>query len=363
MSSPLTDLTWTKENELVTLQFNLTPHKDSYLSPDYSKGLHAWFLDQVRIIDPKLSQILHDEPTQKAFTISRLEGKLSQIGNKISVVNSQNYQWYLSILSPKLMEWLEKWLSNLPENLELHFSPFKITDTKFLHPPTTYNQLWEGRRRKKYSFTFVSPTSFRRKGHHFPLPVPTNLFHSYLRRWNNFSGHVFEQDEFLNWIDENVIILAHKIESVKVAGGKKGAVTGFTGAVELTLSQNADVSSEFGKLYSALCKLAPYCGTGHKTTFGLGQTRLGWLEKNSLPKVIPIEAQLSSRIDELTDIFMSHKKRQGGDRAINVCTTIATIIARRELGESLKDIAIELNIPYETARTYSKRGLKMKDER
>ena len=357
--SPLSDLTWTKENELVTLQFNLVPDKDSYLSPDYAKGLHAWFLDQVRISNPELSQVLHDEQTEKAFTISRLEGQLQAVGKKIFIKSSENYQWYLSILSSSLMQWLQEWLSNLPPRLDLYFAPLKITAIKFLHPPTTYHQLFQGRRRKNYSLTFISPTSFRRKGNHFPLPVPTNLFHSYLRRWNNFSGEAFPQEEFLNWIDECVVILAHNIESIKVPGGKRGTVNGFTGAVELTLNEAAKNSPQFCKLYSALCKLAPYCGTGHKTTFGLGQTRLGWLLKTPTQKTMPIEVQLSGRIDELVEIFMEHKKRHGGERAINVCTTIATIVARRELGESLKDIAMELNIPYETARTYSKRGLRI----
>lgn len=52
------------------------------------------------------------------------------------------------------------------------------------------------------------------------------------------------------------------------------------------------------------------------------------------------------------------KKRQGGDRAQNTATVWANILARRELGESLKAIAIDLNMPYETVRKYAQAARK-----
>jgi len=52
-----------------------------------------------------------------------------------------------------------------------------------------------------------------------PLPIPENVFHSYLRRWNNFAHLEFEQDEFLEWINDCVVILRHDIHSQKVQAG------------------------------------------------------------------------------------------------------------------------------------------------
>ncbi|MEM1393411.1 MAG: hypothetical protein AAGG00_08985 [Cyanobacteria bacterium P01_H01_bin.150] len=51
---------------------------------------------------------------------------------------------------------------------------------------------------------------------------------------------------------------------------------------------------------------------------------------------------------------MSKQERTGVTRAINVREKRATILARRETGESLQDIAIDLEIPYETVKTYIK---------
>jgi CRISPR-associated endoribonuclease Cas6 len=100
---------------------------------------------------------------------------------------------------------------------------------------------------------------------------------------------------------------------------------------------------------------APYCGTGHKTTFGLGQSRLGWHLRQAEPQAPPAAQRLlADRIDELTTYFVDQKKRTGGHRAQDSAETWATILARRELGDSLQAIAEELELPYETAKTYSK---------
>ncbi len=85
----------------------------------------------------------------------------------------------------------------------------------------------------------------------------------------------------------------------------------------------------------------------------MGQTRLGWHSETS-STTPTIETLLAQRIAELTDRFLLTKKRQGGDRAITSAETWATILARRELGESLQTIAADLEIPYETVKTYAK---------
>jgi len=171
--------------------------------------------------------------------------------------------------------------------------------------------------------------------------MPTNVFHSYLRRWNDFSGMPVDQEEFLAWVDDCVLIYRHQIASTKVLAGKKGAVTGFTGAVEFGLTKEAAKQAEFQKLFYALGKLAPYCGTGHKTTFGLGQTRLGWTQAvSNLPDV---QTMLAQRIEDLTAIFKAQRKRTGGERAVEIASKWATILARREMGESLQAIAQRLD--------------------
>lgn len=351
-----TTLKWADNTELLSLEFELEPTNSISLYSQYTIGLHAWFLHQVQQINPILSAYLHDSESEKPFSISALEGQLVPSGKQLQLQPNQTYHWQINAISQPVVKFLKQWLNQPPTTLQLRDTCLQIKQIKIINPPTTYQQLLQLSPAKQTNIhlSFLTPTSFRRKGHHFPLPVPVNLFHSYLRRWNDFSGIPAEQDTFLNWIDENVIINQHRLESVKVAAGKRGSVTGFTGAISLSLSKTGLANIEFTKLFYALIQLAPYCGTGHKTTFGLGQTCLKWLEPQPNPASETITKLLGERIDELTAIFTAQRKRTGGDRTEKIATTWATILARREMGESLQIIAEDLGIPYSTTKTYVK---------
>jgi CRISPR-associated endoribonuclease Cas6 len=353
-SKETSELTWSKDTELLGLVFELQPRTDASLYPQYTIGLHAWLLDQVRSFDPELSAYLHDGQSEKPFTISGLEGALLSVGKELQLQASQTYRWYVTALSAKVVQWLTQWVKALPTEVTLRNVPLTIQSCKIALPATTYKQLWEAERSSStLKLSFVTPTSFRRKKHHFPLPLPINVFHSYLRRWNDFSGMPFEQDAFLDWIDENVIVQQVKLESSKVQAGKKGSVTGFVGAIEYGLSKEGQ-QSQYQQLFYTLGRLAPYCGTGHKTTFGLGQTREGWLSFEDIPTTPSVEDLLGERIAQLTEIFVSQRKRTGGERAKEIAETWATILARRELGESLPAISEDLEMPYQTVKTYVK---------
>lgn len=353
INSPDSNCDWPLETEIVGLQFELATKVDVSLYPQYTIGLHAWFLDQVRSTNPELSAYLHDGESEKPFTISALDGELVSSGKQLKIFANQTYHWYVTGLSSRVVQWLAEWVKNLPAEVSLRNAPLQILGCNVVHAPTTYNQLLNAAQGDNLSLRFISPTSFRRKGHHLPLPVPMNVFHSYLRRWNDFSGIPVDQDTFLAWIDEYVLISRHQIASMKILAGKKGAVTGFTGSVEFSLVKQAAENPQFYQLFYALGQLAPYCGTGHKTTFGLGQTRLGW-SSQVVADVPEVESLLASRIEELTEIFTSQRKRTGGDRASEVASKWATILARREMGESLQVVANDLQMPYETVKTYAK---------
>ena len=348
-----TEIVFPLGTEIVSLVFSLTPQTDAKLSPDYGKGLHAWFLNCVREDDPALSRYLHDGQSEKPFSISRLQGDITTDRKQLCIFKKNTYQWSVTVLSPAVVSWMQQWLTHLPNAIALYNFKLNIVGVELQHPPTTYTKLLKTRSSRNFILSFISPTSFRKSDHHFPLPVPVNLFRSYLRRWNHFASDKYDADDFLTWIEQNVYIVRHQLETNKVAGGKRGLVTGFVGAVELNLAKNCD-RPEYVCLYKALCLFSVYCGTGHKTTFGLGQTRLGWQTQLSNATTIAGEVLLAQRIKEIFEVLMSQQKRTGGKRATQVSKTRATIMARRERGESLKAIAQDLKMPYETVKTYVK---------
>lgn len=349
-------VSWPEETALAGLTFKLKAMESSQLYPQYTVGLHAWFLDQMRQFDPDLSAYMHDEEAEKPFTLSPLDGPFQRDSQELQLQAGKIYTWQLTSLTPRVVQGLATWLNQLPTQVGLRQAPLAIESVHVSQVLTTYEQLWaQGQTTPSFSLSFMSPTSFRRKGHHLPLPWPTNVFHSYLRRWNNFADRSFDQEAFLAWVDEAVIIQRHRLESMKVVAGKRGSVTGFMGAITYGLSHRAKDQVEFRQLFGALGLLAPYCGTGHKTTFGLGQTQLDWHVPTADETTMPSkQTLLAERIAELTDFFKGQKKRTGGQRAQKTGEMWATILARRELGDSLQAIATDLDIPYETAKTYSK---------
>jgi len=362
----MSKIIWPEDTELVSIALELEATDNIVLPTNYNYYLHAWFLNQVRVDNPKLSAYLHDGQSEKPFTIAQLDGEITK-SSRIQLMAGSIYQLRLTALCQPLCQWLALWLQNPPQAMVLNMGTFQILKIAIALPATTYNQLFNTDlpRDRSFSFSFLTPTGFRRKGHHLPLPVPSNIFHSYLRRWNDFSGMAFDQESFLHWIDEVIFVSDLDIAATKTTVGKRGSVTGFTGYVEFGIDRKAQTQPEFERLLQALIKLAPYCGTGHKTTFGLGQTKLGKIEVKTLEppaiaqpiipdQISPTQRFLEDRTAELTAIFMATKKRQGGDRAQQTATTWATIIARRETGESLQAIADDLQMPYLTVKSYVK---------
>lgn len=350
--------TWPDSTELLGLTLTLQPTTAFELPPQYTTELHSWFLDQVRRLDYQLSSNLHDGQSEKPFTVSGLNN-LSMQRSHYAIDPKQAYEWRITLLSTQVVNWLQTWLLKHPQQMELRSGSFRILDLALSQPPTTYKNLWladtpTSPTSPTLSLQFISPTSFRHKGNHLPLPIPENLFHSYLRRWNDFSEYPIDQTEFLSWVDQAVVILRHHIQSTKVMAGKRGAVTGFTGSIQLGVSKPSQQPPEMIQAFLALGQFAPYCGTGHKTTFGLGQTRLGWSDQPETTPTATFQDLLAHRISVLTEQFTAQRKRQGGERTQDIATTWATILARREFGEAVPAIAKDLEMPYETVKTYVK---------
>jgi CRISPR-associated endoribonuclease Cas6 len=360
-------LTWKGQPELIGLQFTLQPTTPTELPSNYTYWLHAWFLDQIRQIDPAISAYLHDNQEEKAFTLSNFLGKSiaqpksTQDKITLSFSPQELYQLQITALCAPVCKALKQWLTHPPTQVTLCQHTFQILDSQILLLPTTYKKLWDSPS-TDLSLTFLTPTGFRKNGNHMPLPIPENLFHSYLRRWNTFAHLEFEPEEFLAWVNQCVILLRHDIRSRKVQPGKQGSVTGFLGSIQLGLTSKAQQEPEYVQLIHALIQAAPYFGTGHKITFGLGQTRLGWAElPPAAPRLTAPPANVAklrkdlikARINELEPQFIAARKRQGGDRAKHIARQWATIIAHQESGDSLKAIAADMKLPYETVKKYA----------
>lgn len=345
-------LSWDSNTELVGIELLLEASTNAVLRPNYTTNLHAWFLDCVRQDSPELSTILHDQQSEKSFTLSPLQGKLISQPDGVEVIKGHKYFWQITLFNKQLCVWAEQW--NIPKSLNLRVTSFSIEKADISLIPTTYEQLLAMPLppRSNFSLSFLSPTSFRHRRHHLPLPLAENIFHSYLRRWYNFGTQDFDPEAFLAWVDNVVYVSNFDITCEKVASGKQGFVTGFIGSVEFGVDAMAKQNPQFQKLLYALVQYAPYCGTGHKTTFGLGQTIIGKVSSENSSTIY--QELLANRINELSAQFLELKKNQNSDRSRNTANLWAVLLARREKGESLEAIAIDLELPYQTAKSYLK---------
>jgi CRISPR-associated endoribonuclease Cas6 len=328
---------WADKTELIGITLTLRPNNDIILQPNYTTGLHAWFLHQVKASDPTLSAYLHDGQSEKAFTISPLNGKLEPKNQHLVAKANHTYTWTISALSKPVCDWLKTWCDRPPRALELYAGKFAIAQIEITLSPTTYNKLWSANLtpQSNFTLTFLSPTSFRQKQHHLPLPIPTNIFHSYLRRWNDFAPEAFSQAEFLQWIEQIIYVTNYDLICIKVAVAKQGYVTGFIGNVEFGIDRKASQNPDFERLLYALIQLAPYCSTGHKTPFGLGQTRLipknetrdGKNEQEIIPAT-PIQEHLMQRINELTNLFLQTKKKARRRSRSKHCDSLGNYLSK-----------------------------------
>ncbi len=390
-----------RQPDLIGIKLTIQPTQDSTLPSNYTYWLHAWFLDQIRQLDPHLSAELHNNQTEKAFTLSGFL-PATPTNRTINFSATNSYQLQITALNKTLCTALKNWQT--PSTITLRNSTFQIIvrgassekNRQTNLPATTYKTLWDNTNLDdELNLSFLSATAFHKNGSHMPLPIPENLFHSYLRRWNIFSDYQFDPEEFLTWVREGVVLLRHNIRSSKVQPGKQGSVTGFIGSIQLGITNKALYQVDFSHLAHALIAAAPYFGTGHKVTFGLGQTRSGWAiaetpakalipfsdqdaaheaklsrresisstAKKSQPTAVDKSSVLSiassaskaidARIAELQPIFLASKKRQGGDRAANTALLWATIVAQQEAGDSLKSISINLGMPYDSVKKCS----------
>lgn len=124
-------------------------------------------------------------------------------------------------------------------------------------------------------FTFLSPTYFSRSGRDYLLPDPELVVLRLAARWNE---HVCDQDfaitdESVRGLARRVILMSHRIHTVRVNVGRDRVRAGFVGQARLGLravERRQPEGIAGARLFGALCGFAPFCGVGAQTTHGFG---------------------------------------------------------------------------------------------
>lgn len=122
---------------------------------------------------------------------------------------------------------------------------------------------------RQISLKFLTPTSFGRGDVDLPLPIPRLVFQSYLKRFQEFHAFEFLPD-LLEQIDFYTGVARLNRLHTDTITTKKVTLRGFVGEVSFEISKKAPANLIWQM--HLLADFAFFCGTGKKTTVGMGQT-------------------------------------------------------------------------------------------
>lgn len=120
---------------------------------------------------------------------------------------------------------------------------------------------------------FVTPLMFSQGGErHLPLPVPDLLLRGWSRRWNRFAPpELVWPEEVVTGILERTGLAHVYGESVTVAL-RPGKVVGFVGGITLEALQFRAWTAAQRQAFATLTAFSRFCGSGARTTQGMGLT-------------------------------------------------------------------------------------------
>lgn len=245
------------------------------LPPYLGRAAHACFFELVSRVDEALATALHDTDGPKGFTVSDL-------GRPPGERDPAVREWRITSIDPTLTGVLaERVLPALPERLHLGGRAFvveSVTSEGAAHPlagtadpaAMAAARLFGGATPlPRLGLVFRSPTTFRSGGHNVPLPLPALVFGGYVDRWNAHMPSQFSSPDVRRFAEECVVVSRYELATQLVPVEPGAGQVGFSGPCTFTVLQR---DNYWLRLFHLLADFAFWCGTGYKTTMGLGQT-------------------------------------------------------------------------------------------
>ena len=227
-------------------------------------ALHATFFQWLERGDGDAARRVHDQSDPKPYTVSPL------------TIADDNVHFRITLLDDMLLDPLQRGIEQKTE-VRIAWATLAFARLPRIEQRTYAQIAQSARDNPVVILRFDSPTSFKSNAMHYPLPDPMMVFESYRARWNAFAPEALAiSDEWANWLRQSVAVARAEIVTQNVQF-KDYQQIGFVGVVEYAVVSRAPDREGRGPL-NALANYAYFCGTGHKTTQGMGQTRrlLDW---------------------------------------------------------------------------------------
>lgn len=283
---------------LASLIVHLFPVEKAILPPTMGHYIHAAFLDISRQVDAEIAERLHIDQPYKPFTVSPLQGKFDKQGKgKLSVRAGTECWMRFTILEDHLISTVARFfLESESSLLRLGDNTFQVTKITTNGSSTdgnwsactTFEEILDcAYPSHKLSIRFYSPTAFKvrneamNSAQNYVFPDPVHCLQSWVRKWNALSPITIDENVLLGFAQKHIRFSRYSVKTkIMNFGGYKQL--GFVGDCEYQLVKNTSTSGSNGvdrrsqellKQIDALASFAFYCGTGYKTTMGMGQTR------------------------------------------------------------------------------------------
>jgi len=253
-------------------------------------ALQGMFLHLMEQVDPAVSARLHNDNRYRPYTLSPLGiGERGHGFQGFRMARDRELKagtpCYVRVtfLEDGLFPTFSRFFLASP-NPTLRLGRTEFIVTEVLATPESDNE-WSSyvsyeqliarnaqRRDRQIVLRFVTPTSFRARDVDLPLPLPRLVFQSYYKRFQEFSDFPFLPD-FIESVERHTGIARMDRMRTDTIRTNKTILNGFVGEVTFVISQKAppDLVTQM----HLLADFAFFCGTGKKTTVGMGQTTTG----------------------------------------------------------------------------------------
>lgn len=266
---------------------SLIPETDVTLRPTMGHHAHAAFLSILRESAPDLAETLHAQSAQKPFTVSPLIGKGKKYDNRLHIRAGTECKLRFTFLDDELFKHFGKaFLTLTMPPIRLGEAIFQVrqivshaTEEHSWSKNETYAGLIQSAKTDtQMSFQFYSPTAFRRltpRGRQTRNDAYVDIprcYQSWVNKWNAFAPIELDKAKILDFVREYGQVTSVSTKS-RVLNFEKHTEVGWVGTCTWTFYPEDSLDESLLRTVNCLSDFAFYCGTGYKTTMGMGQTR------------------------------------------------------------------------------------------
>ncbi len=271
----------------ISTLISLVPEIDVKLRPTMGHHAHAAFLAILRESNPKVSEKLHAQTSQKPFTVSPLIAEAKKRGNLLHIKAGTECRLRYTFLDDTLFAHFgQAFLTFTLPTIRLGEAMFQVrqlishaTEEQHWSGSATYTELIESADTDtRMSLRYYSPTAFRRmtpRGQKTRNDAYVDLFRCYqswVNKWNAFAPIKLDKEALLEFITDHGQVTRVKAESRALNFGKHTEV-GWVGRCAYVFHPEDSLDENLLRTANCLADFAFYCGTGYKTTMGMGQTK------------------------------------------------------------------------------------------